>query len=244
MAQANSRPYNDMYRLVTKGFFYTYHKGDDRTTPAVRQRLYDELSHLIAEPQRSGLDAMMLQSIHIVHEELKDIINAEANSIATATPYKAKYSDAFRAALEFLVSTPGLLAIMRAVEKQASEPEEDKVEVEAADGTEMNTAQLQAALDKERAAHCRAVIQADENEKMLRSVLDEYDIKLCAGNGRQRALAAVAKQDAECAHKRLKLEKQYRNDAENDLAAAEASNRAIRHGLAVALRGVAIALEQ
>ena len=108
----------------------------------------------------------------------------------------------------------------------------------------MNTAQLQAALDKERAAHWRAVIQADENEKMLRSVLDEYDIKLCAGNGRQRALAAVAKQDAECAHKRLKLEKQYRNDAENDLAAAEASNRAIRHGLAVALRGVAIALEQ
>ena len=79
---------------------------------------------------------------------------------------------------------------------------------------------------------------------MLRSVLDEYDIKLCAGNGRQRALAAVAKQDAERAHKRLKLEKQYRNDAENDLAAAEASNRAIRHGLAVALRGVAIALEQ
>ena len=65
-----------------------------------------------------------------------------------------------------------------------------------------------------------------------------------AGNGRQRALAAVAKQDAERAHKRLKLEKQYRNDAENDLAAAEASNRAIRHGLAVALRGVAIALEQ
>ena len=46
------------------------------------------------------------------------------------------------------------------------------------------------------------------------------------------------------AHKRLKLEKQYRHDAENDLAAAEASNRAIRHGLAVALRGVAIALEQ
>ena len=36
----------------------------------------------------------------------------------------------------------------------------------------------------------------------------------------------------------------YRHDAENDLAAAEASNRAIRHGLAVALRGVAIALEQ
>ena len=50
--------------------------------------------------------------------------------------------------------------------------------------------------------------------------------------------------ETERAHKRLKLEKQYRNDAENDLAAAEASNRAIRHGLAVALRGVAIALEQ
>ena len=189
-ARANDRPYNAMYRLVNKGFFYTYHKGDDRTTPALRHRLFYELSpHRGATALR--LDAMMLQSIRIVHEELKDIRNAEANSIATATPYK--YSDAFRAALEFLVSTPGLLAIMRAVEKQASEPEEDKVEVEAADGTEMNTAQLQAALDKERAAHCRAVIQADENEKMLRSVLDEYDIKLCAGNGRQRALAAVAK---------------------------------------------------
>ena len=58
------------------------------------------------------------------------------------------------------------------------------------------------------------------------------------------ALAADAKQDAERAHKRLKLEKQYRHDAENDLAAAVAANRAIRHGLAVALRGVAIALEQ
>ena len=53
----------------------------------------------------------MRRRLHIVHEELKDIINAEANSIATATPYKAKYSDAFRAALEFLVSTPGLLAL-------------------------------------------------------------------------------------------------------------------------------------